>query len=71
MIIYRVITSEHGIKALEEKISQLINKGWKLSGGIAFNQGYPYQVVIGKKEDEQTSTPLGANEAMKKLDDLT
>lgn len=85
MKIYRVITSENGIKELESKISVLLNQGWKLVGGISFNHGYPYQAVIGqilKSEDdrelkqESTNTKdtaprqLGANEAMKQLDDL-
>jgi hypothetical protein len=85
MKIYRVITSENGIKELENRISVLLNQGWKLVGGIGFNHGYPYQAVIGqtlKPEDdreieaENTSVKdkaprqLGANEAMKLLDDL-
>ena len=85
MKIYRIITSENGIKELESKISVLLNQGWKLVGGISFNHGYPYQAVIGqilKSEDdrelkqESTNTKdtaprqLGANEAMKQLDDL-
>lgn len=81
MKIYRIITSEKGIKDLEEKVSNLINKGWKLAGSMSFNHGYPYQPLIteqseglkaiNKKQDVQQSKQLGANEAMKQLDDLT
>ena len=85
MKIYRVITSENGIKELESKISVLLNQGWKLVGGISFNHGYPYQALIGqilKSEDDRELKPestnmkdtaprqLGANEAMKQLDEL-
>ena len=85
MKIYRVITSENGIKELESKISVLLNQGWKLVGGISFNHGYPYQALIGQmlksEEDRELKTEstntkdkvprqLGANEAMKQLDDL-
>lgn len=79
MIVYKLITAESGIKELEDKITTLINDGWKLAGGISFNHGYPYQAVIGKETpiekppgpaEDKAPKELGANEAMKKLDDL-
>ena len=85
MKIYRVITSENGIKELESKISVLLNQGWKLVGGISFNHGYPYQAITGQvlkseddreqinsetREEDKAPRQLGANEAMKQLDDL-
>ena len=76
---YKIITSETGIKELEQKVTEFINDGWNTLGGISFNHGYPYQAIIHlnlkqKSEDnsEQESSPklLGANEGMKKINDL-
>ena len=79
MMIYRIVTAEHGIRDLEVKISELLNKGWRPAGGITFNQGFCYQAMIGKvsKKPENADVQsieqgqqLGANEAMKRLDDI-
>ena len=48
MKVYRIITTEEGIKQLETKITALINHGWEAVGGVGFNQSYPYQAMIGE-----------------------
>ncbi|MDO3383837.1 DUF1737 domain-containing protein [Gilvimarinus algae] len=74
---YRVITGEKGFKELEQKVSDLLNRGWKPIGGIAFNQGFGYQAMA--KLVEKTSytsatkaqkMPQGYSAAVKKLDDI-
>lgn len=75
---YKVIGSSNGLPELEEKVSQLLNEGWKPIGGIAFNHGYPYQ-AMGKveeekkmaKESKEEGRARTANEAMRELDQLT
>ena len=85
MLIYKIITSKSGFKELEDEISLLINKGWKPIGGIAFNQGFPYQAMVGKtkntiknQKDKKSAQDLkhkreqiGAVDGMKKIDELT
>ena len=81
MYIYKVISSDSGLEELEKKVSESINKGWKPQGGIAFSHGYSYQAMIGKrkiaKENEiskvieKEPTSNTANQAMKRLDELT
>ena len=81
MYIYKVISSDSGLEELEKKVSESINKGWKPQGGIAFSHGYSYQAMIGKKKIpkkkeisetiEEESKSNTANQAMKRLDELT
>ncbi len=81
MFIYKVISSNSGLEELEKKVSESINKGWKLQGGIAFNHGFCYQAMVGKKKrpateentvkTESADKSNTANQAMKRLDELT
>lgn len=64
---YKVITSKNGFQELEETVSRHLNQGWKPIGGIAFNNGFPYQAMA-KVEDVK---PLTANQAMQVIDNLT
>jgi hypothetical protein len=81
---YKIIVSDKGFDDFEAKVSEKLNEGWKPVGGIAFNHSYPHQamarVVDMGSNKEITVTPqkasdkprrLTANEAMKRLDDLT
>jgi hypothetical protein len=84
-IIYKVVVSNNGFEDFEAKVSEKLNEGWKAIGGIAFNYNSPYQAmakVVDVTDEENTTTstltesaqktrPLTANEAMKRLDDLT
>lgn len=67
---YKVVTSTTGFPDLEAEITRLLNKGWKPLGGIAFNQGYPYQ-ALARVVQADTEKPRTANEAMAVLDSLT
>ncbi|WP_438957554.1 hypothetical protein [Porticoccus sp.] len=81
MLVYKVVSATKGFKELEKEVSLLLNKGWKPVGGVAFNNGYAYQAMVGKpvtdnKKVEQpdpdtTTLPRGAVDAMKKIDSLT
>lgn len=81
MLIYKVVASSNGFKELEKEVSLLLNKGWKPVGGVAFNQGHAYQAMVGnigekierksKVLPENTIQPLGAVDAMRKIDELT
>ena len=81
MYVYKVISSNSGLEELEKKVSESINKGWKPQGGIAFSHGFCYQAVIGKKKEpttekntvkaERKDKTNTANQAMKRLDELT
>ena len=42
---YKVVTSTTGLKDLEKTVQKHLSNGWKPLGGIAFNQGYPYQAI--------------------------
>ncbi|GAA6169268.1 DUF1737 domain-containing protein [Sessilibacter corallicola] len=42
---YKVVSGTNGFPELEEKVSKLLNQGWKPVGGIGFNAGYPYQAM--------------------------
>lgn len=81
---YRIIRSTNGFDDLEAQVSKLLNCGWKTVGGVSFNQGFCYQAMVGKvsrKTESQThgspsresagGNDLGANDAMKRIDDLT
>lgn len=76
---YKVIVSDKGFDDFEEKVSKMLNEGWKPVGGIAFNHSYPHQAmakVVDVEQEpkaitKQTAKALTANEAMKRLDDLT
>jgi hypothetical protein len=86
-IVYKVVVSNNGFEDFEAKVSEKLNQGWKAIGGIAFNYNFPYQAmakVIDAPEEKgmqaiaqkliqptQEAKPLTANEAMKRLDDLT
>jgi hypothetical protein len=75
---YKVVVSNNGFSDFEEKVSKMLGDGWKPVGGVAFNHSYPHQAMA-RVIDVQTNqdTPkekakaLTANEAMKRLDDLT
>lgn len=81
MLVYKVISATKGFKELEKEVSLLLNKGWKPVGGVAFNNGYAYQAMVGKpvkdsqkaekSEPDTTTLPRGAVDAMKKIDSLT
>lgn len=78
-----IVSGKEGFEDFTSKVSEKLNEGWKPVGGVAFNRGYPHQAmarVIETKEKELgdkteiTTEPrkaLTANEAMKRLDELT
>ncbi len=80
---YKIVGSPNGFPELEQKISAMLNQGWKPIGGIAFNQGHPYQAMAklidttaATKKTTEASTetkpsPKTFNEAMKDIDELT
>ncbi len=81
---YKVIVSDKGFTDFEEKVSQMLNEGWKPIGGIAFNHSFPHQamakviemdqeekIITEQARKEESRKALTANEAMKRLDDLT
>lgn len=83
-LVYKVVVSDKGFDDFEAKVSEMLNKGWKPLGGIAFNHSYPHQSMakvievpdekpISKNQSTIGQQPkaLSANEAMKRLDDLT
>lgn len=86
-IVYKVVVSNNGFEDFEAKVSEKLNQGWKPIGGIAFNYNFPYQAmakVVDVPEETKATTsakkltqpaqearPLTANEAMKRLDDIT
>ena len=83
-LVYKVVVSDKGFEDFEAKVSEKLNQGWKPIGGIAFNHSYPHQAmakVIELPNEKSVSTNqtsigqkqkvLSANEAMKRLDDLT
>jgi len=83
--LYKVVGSSTGLKGLEEAVTEKMAEGWQPIGGLAFNQGYPYQAMgkvidteakykptpADKKEHKIKPKTLSANEANKKLDELT
>ena len=81
MFIYKVVSSNTGLEELEKKVTESMNKGWKPQGGIAFSHGFCYQAMIGKKSESPASNKKEkklsnnetntANQAMKRLDELT
>ncbi len=81
---YKIIVSDKGFDDFEAKVSEKLNEGWKPVGGISFNHSYPHQAmarVVDVERNNEIATPpqkasdktrsLTANEAMKRLDDLT
>lgn len=76
---YKVVVSDKGFNDFEEKVSKMLNEGWKPVGGIAFNHSYPHQAMAkvvdveteAKGFTKQAEKALTANQAMKRLDDLT
>lgn len=80
---YKIVGSPNGFPELEQKISAMLNQGWKPIGGIAFNQGHPYQAMAKLVDTsavpkatiqvsaETKPRPKTFNEAMKDIDDLT
>ena len=84
--LYKVVGSATGLKGLEEAVMEKMAEGWQPIGGLAFNQGYPYQ-AMGKvidanakykrppktdiSQEEQEPKSLSANEANKRLDEIT
>ncbi|EAT13092.1 DUF1737 domain-containing protein [Bermanella marisrubri] len=81
---YKVVSGPEGLPQLEKRVTEYLNKGWKPVGGVGFNAGFPYQAMArivslpvktrNNSESAADSTaehPLGAMDAMKKLDELT
>jgi hypothetical protein len=80
---YKVASGATGFKELEETVSKMLNEGWKPVGGIGFNAGFPYQAmarvvtvsattnVISSNSKDDDSKPVGAQEAMRRVDELT
>lgn len=76
---YKVVVSDKGFTDFEERVSKMLNEGWKPVGGIAFNHSYPHQamakVVDVEPEPKAVAKPeakaLTANQAMQRLNDLT
>lgn len=77
---YKVIVSDKGFDDFEKKVAEKLDDGWKPIGGIAFNHSYPHQAMArlsdGKAPVKNEKLPeegkaLTANQAMKRLDDLT
>ena len=58
---YKVIHSENGIKGLETAVSKYLSDGWKPIGGIAFNQGYPYQAIAKVKKEQKKAVKKEEN----------
>ncbi len=58
---YKVASGPEGLAQLEENVCDLLSKGWKPVGGIAFNDDCPYQalarVVDGKTVLSQQDVP--------------
>ncbi|MCO1334362.1 DUF1737 domain-containing protein [Microbulbifer sp. OS29] len=73
---YMVAVGKSGFTSLEEKVSQMLNEGWKPVGGLAFNAGYPYQamarvVTVSQRPAKQSGYEKQTEEksgARKKLD---
>ncbi len=83
-LVYKIVVSDKGFEDFEAKVSDMLNQGWKPLGGIAFNHSFPHQAmakVVDTTEEkpiseskaaiEQKPKSLTANEAMRRLDDLT
>jgi len=80
---YKDESGTTGFPELEANVSAMLNDGWKPVGGIGFNAGFPYQAmarvvnvapeVKGKPEAlvEKSLKPLGAQSAMRAVDELT
>ncbi len=81
---YKVATSTNGFVELEETVSKMLNEGWKPVGGINFNAGYPYQAMArvisaptentissSVKEGNRKSKSVGAQDAMRRINELT
>ncbi len=83
-LVYKIVVSDKGFEDFEAKVSDMLNQGWKPLGGIAFNHSFPHQAMakvvdaadekpVSKNQAaiEKQPRALSANEAMKRLDDLT
>jgi hypothetical protein len=82
---YKIVVGDTGFAELERKISSMLNEGWKPIGGLAFNNGFAHQAMARVKDEskyslkerieiansENEKKPLTANEAIKRLNDLT
>ncbi len=79
---YKVVSGTNGFPELEEKVSEMLNQGWKPVGGIGFNSGFPYQAMARvvavtteippeKTENKAETKAIGASSAMRALDELT
>jgi len=62
MLVYKVVTAKKGFVELEKEVSLLLNKGWRPVGGVAFNNGYPYQAMVGKKVTTNQSDKVQESE---------
>ena len=83
-LVYKVIVGEKGLEDFEAQVTKKLNEGWKPLGGIQFNHGFPHQSLAKLMEisnpltesDKSTFSSnktnfLTANQAIKKLDELT
>jgi hypothetical protein len=80
---YKVASGAAGFKELEETVSKMLNEGWKPVGGIGFNAGFPYQAMarvvtvsalrdsVPPQLEEEGNKPVGAQAAMRRVDELT
>lgn len=69
---YKVLAgTEEGIKELEIKVTDHLNKGWKPIGGIAFNLGYPYQAMAIAKKPKKQEIPTRKENADKKPSNIS
>jgi hypothetical protein len=51
---YKVVGGTNGFQEMEAEVSKMLNQGWKPIGGIAFNNGYPYQAMAKVTDTKQT-----------------
>jgi len=79
---YKVVSGPEGLPQLEKRVTEYLNQGWKLIGGISFNAGYPYQAIarvvtvsqsLANDDTAARSKPAlrGAQAAMSVVDELT
>jgi len=59
---YKVVIGKGGFKDLEKQVSDLMNKGWKPLGGIAFNATFPHQSMARVIEIKEPSKPAPKTE---------
>lgn len=77
---YKIIVGSNGFNDFENQVSNMMNKGWKPVGGIAFNSGFANQAMarivdldISQKPTEKTTKkdqakPMDTAEAMRMIE---